>query len=391
VAHVNHKTRGIENDLDHNLIKEFCLENALAFHYHELDTEISKNPNFQAVASLERYKWMDSIMNEFGYSNIATAHHKDDNVESFIMNLLRGSGLKGLSGIAPVKNQKIIRPLYYFTRKQIDHYQSTHKISFREDSSNEKDYYLRNKLRIHLLAPLKKIDANAIDQINESIHLIAEADTLLQSYIEGDNSISENSTDGLILKLSEILKKPSPSTILWYKLYPFGFNKYDIQDILHCSRNGAFFLSKTHTATLSRGLLYIKKTYNSSINDTYIGIDRDGEYIINTSVKLQFQQIETLELTKDKDVEYLGFDENPYPLIVRTRQIGDYFFPIGLKGSKKLKDFIVDLKLNIVDKENLLILQKNGDIAYVIPYRISEKYKVNAKTKYILRITHSRV
>jgi tRNA(Ile)-lysidine synthase len=306
------------------------------------------------------------------------------------MNLLRGSGLKGLSGIAPVKNQKIIRPLYYFTRNQIDQYQSTHKISYREDSSNEKDYYLRNKLRINILSPLKKIDENAIDQFNDSIYLIAEADALLQTYIEGDSSIVENSTDGLILKLSEILKKPSPGTILWYKLYPFGFNKYDIQDILHCSRNGAIFLSKTHTATLSRGLLYIKKTDNSTINDTYLVIDQDGEYTINASVKLQFQQIETLELTKDKDVEYLGFDENPYPLIVRSRQMGDYFYPIGLRGSKKLKDFIVDLKLNIIEKENLLILQKNEDIAYVIPFRISEKYKVSSKSKYILKVTEKK-
>jgi tRNA(Ile)-lysidine synthase len=389
VAHINHKTRGSENDEDYLLIKTFCEDHNLPLYYYELDPEIATSSNFQAIASAERYRWMMEIMTAHGYTKIATAHHKDDNVESFVMNLLRGSGLKGLSGIAPVKNDVIIRPLYHLTRKQIDHYQLKHQIPYREDSSNQKDDYLRNKIRNQLITPLKKIDEHAVDQINESIRLIAEGEQLLQYYITEDRELSFNTPAGLVINLDRVVSRPSPHTILWYLLNSLGFNKYDIHDILNSERSGAEFYTKTHKAILNRNQLHVRSLESANTESVSMEIKGNGEYQVNSQIKIKLELVEILDLTKDANIEFLGFKSFPYPLTVRNKVSGDIFKPIGLKGkSKKLKDFITDQKLNPEQKSNLLILDKDSEIVYVMPHRISENYKVNKDSKYIVKVSY---
>ena len=391
VAHINHKTRGEENELDFTLISEYCKGFDVPVHYYELDPSIANSSNFQAIASNKRYTWMNQLLKDYNYTHIATAHHKDDNVESFIINLLRGAGLKGLSGIAPIKNETIIRPLYYVTRKEIDQYQLKHNIPFREDSSNLKDDYLRNKIRHNILEPLKKLEDTAVEQINESIRLIAEGEQLLQYYINNDQDLIISSSSGFIVQLDGVMAKPSPHTILWYLLSNYNFNKYDIHDMLKSERSGAVFYSKTHKAKLNRNQLYIQAIDNNDEDLIDIAINDIGVYQIKKHLKIKFELVETLELTKEAHIEYLGFTSTPFPLKIRTRMSGDYFKPIGLKGkTKKVKDFITDIKLNVNQKNDTIILEKNGEIVSVLPYRISEDYKVGRDSKYILKVSYLR-
>lgn len=391
VAHVNHNTRGEENLTEYKMLKEFCEVHQLPFHYKELDKDIANGPNFQAVARHLRYQWMDEVCKTFQYSYVATAHHMDDNVESFVMNLLRGSGLKGLSGISACKDGTIIRPMFYISRKEIDEFQIENDINFLEDSSNLKETYLRNKIRHHILSSLKKIDQNAVSQVNESIKLIAESESLLEHFILKDKSIDfYKEGNNFVLDLEKLNDYPSPATILWYKLNSFGFNKYDIQDILQSARSGAEFYTKSHKLVLSRKKLYLQEKQNE---DSFFHheVFEEGVYHVGNNY-IELKLVETLELTKDEHVEYTGFQENPFPLIVRSKRQGDYFQPLGLKGkSKTIKDFITDQKIGYGQKENLLLIEKKGKIVCVVGYRISELFKVDKDTKYILKITKKSI
>jgi tRNA(Ile)-lysidine synthase len=388
VAHINHKTRGEENELDYEMIKSFCNSKNIPLYYKELEDHIPSGPNFHAFARNLRYKWMEEILIDEGYNYIATAHHMDDNVESLIMNLLRGSGLKGLSGISSCKDGIIIRPLFYFSRNQIDQYQDENDVRFREDSSNEKEFYLRNKIRHQILSNLKRIDKNAVFQMNESIKLIAESETLLDYLITKDDDLCfEHAEDKMVLDLKKIKEYPSPGTILWYKLSPFGFNKFDIQDILNSDRSGAEFHSKSHKLILSRKKLYLQIKELKASKSNNIEIVEEGSCTVD-KVRIDFQLVENLELTKHENVEYMGFKSNPFPLIIRPKKQGDYFHPLGLKGkSKKVKDFITDQKLDFADKEKLLILEKDGKIVCLLGFRISELFKVDKDSKFILKVT----
>lgn len=391
IAHINHNTRGEASDGDEDFVRGYCTKYDIPFHALTFDKEVSKSSNFQAVSRTMRYDWLNEITIKHGYTLIATAHHQDDNIESFLMNLLRSSGMKGLSGIASQKGN-VIRPLLFTSRKEIDNFQETNKIDYREDLSNATDKYLRNRVRHTVLSNLKDLDQNAVNNIDESIRIINETNKLLEYFINQDKDFVKSNDDDLIFDLNKIRQLPSPVVYLWYKLYPLGFTKSDINDMVYNERSGAKFISASHTATIDRYELKVFR--NRSIKEIEQPCERfeitsSGTLYLGDGHSLVISEVDHLDFGKQANVEFLGFDNNPFPLIVRKKENGDVFKPLGMMGrTQKLKDFIANQKLDIVQKERLWLVEKEDTICYVIPYRIGEVNKVKSTSKIILKIEY---
>lgn len=389
VAHVNHNARGAESDEDQRFVENYCKERNINCHIHILDKSLSKESNFQAKARHIRYEWMASLCDTYDYVGVATGHHQDDHIESFFISLLRGAGMKGLSGIAP-RRGNILRPLLNLSREDIDTYQQANTIAYREDSSNATDKYLRNKIRHDLLPILKSIDPSANANISHSMKILAEGHDLLSYFVSSDDSIVSENESTLTIKLSELQKVPSATTYLWYKLAELGFTKSDFTDMLDSGRSGALFHSNTHTALIDREVMIIKPNhlYNAEIQPA-ITINSVGTYDLKDGHQIQVKMVDHLEFSRIANVEILGFRSDPFPLQLRKRQDGDAFKPLGMRGkSQKVKDFIVNNKMNYNDKSKMWMLTKDDEIAYVLPNRISDSFKVTPKSKYLLEISY---
>lgn len=391
IAHINHSTRDGASDIDALFVKESARKLDVGYHEFVLEPSFSKSSNFQAKARSVRYEWLDNICSAHQYDVIATAHHQNDNIESFIMGLLRSAGTRGLSGIAP-KRDSIIRPLLFASREEIDIYQEKHQIAFREDTSNGAQVYLRNKVRHTVLKVLNQVDDQAVKKIDESIRLIAESNDLLEYFINKEETIVEKQDGNVIINLKLLKALPSASAFLWFKINDLGFTKSDIIDMLDSSRNGATFETATHKATLDRDKILIVPVGYAKVvqEDLVLYVENPGAFQLDEKSFLKITIADHLEFGKKSNEEYLGFDENPLPLKLRKRKSGDVFKPLGMKGkNQKIKDFIVNNKLSIEDKNRLwLLVDKDDEVIAVVPHRISEPCKVTAESKFIIKLEY---
>ncbi|MBK8387967.1 MAG: tRNA lysidine(34) synthetase TilS [Saprospiraceae bacterium] len=396
IAHINHHTRGASSDGDEAFVRTFSADHQIPFYIMHLDPAVSKTSNFQAKAREIRYEWLNSIMREENFQHIATAHHQNDNIESFLMGLLRSSGTRGLSGIAP-KKENIIRPLLFASREEIDQYQVTNNIAFREDESNASEKYLRNKIRHNVVKVLNHVDPQAVQKIDESIRIIAESNELLEYFVANDNSVVSSKGELKIVDMIALKKMPAPAAFLWYKLNDYGFTKSDIIDMLDSMRSGASFTSATHKAVIDRSKIIIQPVHlivEDEDKAIEINVNGPGNYPIDEHSTIKIAIVDHLEFGKKSNEEYLGFQEQPMPLVIRKRKNGDIFKPLGMGGkSQKVKDFIVNNKLSFEDKSKLWLLTtpKDDEIIAVLPYRISEDYKVTPESKFILKLEINQV
>ncbi|HOY13554.1 MAG TPA: tRNA lysidine(34) synthetase TilS [Saprospiraceae bacterium] len=391
IAHINHNTRGVSSDADEDFVRAFASKNEIPFFIMHLDPAISKSSNFQAKAREIRYEWLTNVMKKEGFQHIATAHHQNDNIESFLMGLLRSSGTRGLSGIAP-KKENIIRPLLFASREEIDQYQIANNIGFREDESNASEKYLRNKIRHNVVKVLHHVDPQAVQKIDESIRIIAESNELLEYFVANDKSVVSTNGELKIVDIVALKKLPAPAAFLWYKLNDFGFTKSDIVDMLESMRSGASFSTATHKAVIDRSKIIIQPLHlfaEEEDKESIIHIEGPGNYPVDEHSSINVAIVDHLEFGKKSNEEYLGFQDQPMPLIIRKRKNGDAFKPLGMGGkSQKVKDFIVNNKLSFEDKNKLWLLttHKDDEIVAVLPYRISEDYKVTPESKFILKL-----
>ncbi len=382
-AHVNHKLRAEDSNMDEVLVQNFGLENNIACHIIDLPESIKGSKNFQNQARNFRYQWFDQLCEQHRYTKIATAHHFNDEIETFFMHLLRAAGINGLSGMNDNLNNKIIRPLLSVTKDEIYNFASQHCVPFREDLSNEDNKYLRNKIRNVLIPTITKVDQNAEINISKSIQHLKETDALLQSFIH--NSQLVDATDGITkIDLKGLNAYSNAASILFYIAKPFGFNRKQTDAILFSNAIGAKSLTELHILKKDRSFITIKPIAETLRFE--VTILSPGIYDVNGQ-RLSISMIQKNEITFQKGAEYLGFMDNPFPLTARSRKTGDVFTPLGMNGlSKTLKKFIVDEKMDSAEKENMIVLEHNENICYVMPFRISENHKVKANNAYILKV-----
>ena len=393
VAHCNFELRGKESDDDELLVKEFCNTHELTLHHQSFNTydyAKRKGISIQMAARELRYQWFNELLTECKYDLIATAHHKNDVVETMLLNITKGTGLAGLHGISDVKN-KLIRPMLFCTRHQIEEYARSINLKWREDTSNEKNDYARNKIRNKVIPVLKEINPSLEKTFISNAKHFADAEVLLNQYVDEIlERISTSDNDSVFISIDKLLSLKNHKSYLSIYLARFHFNDTTILDLIKNlgSQPGKLFYSFTHELLLDRGKLIL---FERNLECASCAIAHENESLVHCNhfdLHLAKNKLNVKELIFDKSnkTAYLDIDSLTFPLKVRPWEAGDAFKPLGIKGKKKVSDFLIDAKVNRKEKERTMVLTSGNDIAWLIGYRIDERFKINASTKQYLEI-----
>ncbi|KPK87937.1 MAG: hypothetical protein AMS27_00870 [Bacteroides sp. SM23_62_1] len=391
IAHCNFGLRGDESDGDEDFVRQQAYERGIKFHCKRFSTEEYAEENkisIQMAARKLRYDWFEKVRLSHSFHYIATAHNQDDVIETFFINMIRGSGIRGLTGIK-YKSGHIIRPLLFSPRSQIEEYANMNELTFREDSSNASEKYTRNKIRHKILPLFESINPNFRNSLIDTIHKLSDTEDIYNFEVnKRKGEMVEESGDTVTINLEHLRDIPHRRTYLYEFLSEFQFSPRQIKDIDEAltAGSGKQFFSSTSRLVKDRSKLLITPIENEEYRKYYI---EDGTDYIFEPVYLEFNVINrssTFQIPHDHRIACLDYDLLTFPLLIRKWQSGDYFHPLGMKHRKKLSDFLVDQKLSIVDKENLWLILNNEDIIWVINRRIDERYKITDKTRKILRI-----
>jgi tRNA(Ile)-lysidine synthase len=378
VAHCNFGLRGDESDADEAFVKQWADTHKLPFFNIRFDTKnyaAAHNLSTQMAARTLRYTWFDSLANTHAYDRIAVAHHADDNAETVVLNLTRGTGLKGVCGIAPL-NGRIIRPLLYASREQISRYITDHHILFREDRSNASDDYARNRIRHHVMPVLKTLNPSLADTFRHNSEYLSQACRVLTDIVEQHKAKwCTPHRDEWHIDVHAIRQTDAPAFWLFELLQDFGFNSAQVNDIsiAIAKQPGKRFFSPTHELLKDRDKLIIIQR-----NDTHEASHLTFERIPNNP---------PLSISKDKNTAFLDADKLQLPLTVRPWRDGDAFVPLGMKGKKKLSDYFIDNKIPRHLKTRQWVAVSGDDIVWLVGQRPDERYKITPQTQYILKIT----
>lgn len=392
IAHCNFQLRGEESFRDENFVTNYCNKNNITLHkirfdtYKHMDIE---GISLQMAARDLRYRWFEDLLQKNNYKYLATGHHGDDSIETFLINIIRGTGIAGLHGIQH-KINNIIHPLLFTNREEISAYAKKNNIEFVEDSTNSSTKYTRNKIRHELIPLIKEISPNFQRTILKEIERFKETEQVFRTVIDqAKQEIFAFENDRINISIEKI-KSLNPQRIYLYEfLNEYNFNESTINSILESiyeKSSGKQFFSETHRIVKDRE--YLIMTQNNIINNNEYHISDNLTSIkFPLSLEMEFlKDLSFIKIPKTKDIAMLDADKLEFPLILRKWKKGDYFYPYGLKGEKKISEFYKNLKYSIVDKENQWLLCSNDDIVWVIGQRIDDRYKITNKTKTIYRI-----
>ncbi len=394
IAHCNFKLRGEESDLDELFVKELSKKYNVPFHSISFNTASFSKKNklsIQVAARQLRYDWFEEIRQQYHYKFIATAHHQYDSIETFFINLIRGTGIAGLHGILP-KHGNIIRPLLFATKEQIKAFVKTNKLNYREDGSNQSDKYLRNKIRHHLVPLLKELNPSINNTISSNMEHFRAVESIYKKDIESNRLRMVTTHNGIIsIPIQSLMKLNPVATYLYEFLKPYHFNfttAAEIIEVLHAA-SGKQFFSETHRLIKDRDFLLLEPKQPQSAlitNEKQWLIEKDQKKVTLDTSTLQFTTkriINNQQPTTNSNSIHIDYDQLTFPLEIRKWKKGDFFYPLGMKGKKKLSDFFIDKKLSMIQKENTYLLTSNNTIVWVIGLRIDDRFKITNQTKKI--------
>jgi tRNA(Ile)-lysidine synthase len=392
LAHCNFHLREEESNRDEAFVRSWAEKNGVRLFVKEFDTFAYMKENklsLEMAARDLRYQWFDSLLKEYGFSYLATAHHLDDSIETFFINLLRGTGIAGLHGIQ-AKNDKIIRPLLFATREEILSYAKKNSISFVEDSTNSETKFTRNKIRHNLFPVLRELNPNFEFALKKDIEHLRDTEFVFRREIEKvKQEIIEKEKDVFKIKI-ERLQELTPLNIYLYEiLSEYGFNETHINDILLClsENSGKQFFSKTHRLLKDRQYIFIDKIKDESKNDFFLINQEQGSLIYPLRMQMEvMRDLKFVNISKSKNIAMLDFDLLKFPLVLRKWRQGDCFVPFGMKKEKKLSDYFTANKYSLIDKENQWILCSEEKIIWIVGERIDDRLRISNTTKNILKI-----
>ena len=387
IAHCNFSLRGEESDEDAKFAEALAKLLNVDFYLKKFNT-ISYKENSglstQMAARELRYKWFDDLL--INYDCLLTAHHLDDQLETFLMNLSRGSGLGGLLGI-PIMNKKKIRPLLSFSKNQIVNYARENNIIWREDSSNLSNDYLRNEIRNNVIPEFKKSAPDLLKNFNKSLNYLKNSKSYIQEKInETSKKIIFDEGHQVKYDIKEILKLDNLKMYLFEFFHKFGFNQLaDIENIL-TSQSGKQILSKTHRIVKDRDFLILEEISNMCF--VSIDVGSDAAQVDTIYGSLFFNLSLNFEKSVDSSSIYVDLGKLVYPLRVEVYSKGMEFIPFGMSGKKSLSKFFKDKKLSIIDKNRSLVLVNgNNELIWVVNQRMDDRYKITESTSGILKIS----
>ncbi|MDR6529041.1 tRNA(Ile)-lysidine synthase [Chryseobacterium rhizosphaerae] len=386
VAHINYKLRGKDSDLDQKVVQDFCEKNHIKFHLYEV-SEKDKKPDhsIQLWARELRYHFFKEIQNQEKLEFLVTAHHLNDQLETFIINLSKAAGINGLSGI-PSHDNHILRPLLTFSKKEIYQFAEENHIEFREDLSNKKSDYLRNKIRNEIVPQLMETNDHFLENFKKSSFYLNQTKDFVRKQVEEiENKLSLFNQDYKILSKEKLDQESD--FVKFEILKKYGFTQEEEIPKIFTAENNSSFFSKEYQLVINRDeLIFIDRNKEQKSTDEIILIDHFNfsEDQINLDLKNTIEEIDGI----NKDFEW-DFDAEKlqFPLRLRKQQDGDEFYPIGFSGKKKVSKFFRDEKLSILARQKIWILaDSNNSVLGILPLRQDRKYTKDEKTKWSLKI-----
>ena len=390
LAHCNFKLREAESDKEEAFVSNYAKTHKLTFftkHFNTTHFAETTKISIQMAARELRYNFFDELCDSQQFDTILTAHHADDNLETFFINLSRGSGIDGLTGI-PKINDKIARPLLPFSRNQIYEYAKTHNIQWCEDSSNASLKYKRNALRHELIPVLKSIFPTILEALNTTQNNLIASQDLLKNHIEDiENRVIKFSSLDEIHYTIEQLKLLNPLRSYIYPLFgKYGFT--DLDEIYHLvdAQSVKQIHSNTHSILKDRNVMILMP--KSALKSDFFLSITDLEKEIKLSefgVHLNFERESNLG-NSSKNTLFLDHDKLQFPLVLRSWAEGDFFYPSGMTGKKKLSKYFKDEKLSLLQKSKVLLLCSKEDVVWVVGMRPDARFIATSKTKHILNV-----
>jgi tRNA(Ile)-lysidine synthase len=394
IAHCNFGLRGEESDGDEVFVRELAARYNFPFFVTRPDVKSfakSASVSTQMAARGLRYEWFEKVRSESGYKWIATAHHANDSLETLLLNLARGTGLAGLTGISPV-NGNLIRPLLFSNRTEVSHYATENGIQWREDRTNATDDYYRNKIRHHVIPILSELNPSLETTFNASSERLRAANALLEEYLQKWKSQVVRREAGTIrIPIAEILGEKESIYRLWVILQDFDFQYNQIRGIIATLDGipGKRFFSPTHELLVDRDYLVVKALSETS-DDAELIIERPDVTIDWRGAKLTMRILPVGgNLNFDSTTIAVDPDLLTFPLTLRKWRQGDIFQPFGMGGkSKKVSDLLIDNKIDRFQKERTaVLLNGDGEIVWVVGVRADERFKISATTGNTLMIS----
>jgi tRNA(Ile)-lysidine synthase len=391
IMHCNFKLRGSESDEDEKFVKHFASARKIQFFSERFDTSrfaTEEGISIQMAARKLRYRWFEEVRFKNGYSLISVAHNLNDNVETFLINLTRGSGIAGLTGMKP-KHKNLIRPLLFASRNSITEYSNKNKVDFREDKSNAEIKYVRNKFRHIIIPQFREINPSFETTIINTEERLNEINEIIISYISGIRENVSIVREGTIAFNIKILQDLSPKLTLLFELFrPFGIGKGQLDDLVNLinGKTGSQLFTSDYRLLKNRKEILVSKREVNSGNYFEISEVEDIKRIPNCIFAGIKKVNARFRIPLSSHTACLDADKVSFPLIIRKWKKGDSFYPLGMDKNKKLSDYFIDKKYSLFEKENCRILESEGKIVWIINDRIDNRYKITPASKKALII-----
>ena len=385
LAHCNFGLRGAESDEDEGFVRRLAKKIEVDLFVKQFSQE-----NFDAVegstqmAARElRYKWFEELRKEQSCTLLATAHHTDDRIETFFINLLRGTGIDGLVALSS-KRESLVRPLLFAKRSEIEAYAEQNKITYRTDSSNVSTKYDRNAIRHKLIPLLGELEPEFRKTISRTIENLEDVAELKNAYLKEQGSLV---FDGDKIHIPELLRVKGIQTVLFERLRVFGFSRSDVLDIIGSleKQSGKVFKSQSHILVKDRDYLLLSKC-----EEEFQEMKIDSlEELSDSPVGFELLNFEEVKFPLKSSEAALDFDKIAFPLTIRKWQEGDCFVPFGMKQSKKVSDVLINNKVSLIAKSRtLIIVNDNADILWVVGLRSDNRYRISSGTRKILKLVY---
>ncbi|WP_455972188.1 tRNA lysidine(34) synthetase TilS [Bacteroides congonensis] len=376
-AHCNFHLRGEESNRDEQFVRQLCKKYGIHLHTIDFDTTryaAEKHISIEMAARELRYNWFEEIRNQCRADVVAVAHHQDDSVETILLNLIRGTGITGLLGIRP-RNGVIVRPLLCINREEIMRYLQSIGQDYVTDSTNLEDEYTRNKIRLNLLPLMQTINPSVKNSLIETGNYLSDVATIYNRYIE-EAKTRIATTEGI--RICELVKEPAPEALLFEILHPLGFNSAQIKDIVHSlhGQSGKQFSSKEWRVIKDREFLLLEKIQSE-----------DKEELPFQIIKEEKEYTSDFQIPRKKGTACFDADKLDGTISYRKWRTGDTFIPFGMKGKKKVSDYLTDRKFSISQKERQWVLCCGERIAWLIGERTDNRFRIDETTRRVVIYT----
>lgn len=389
LAHCNFNLRDLESEGDELFVTELADALDVQVFVENFETEAyaaEKKISVQMAARELRYDWFENLRRTLGFDYILTAHHANDNLETALINFVRGTGLDGLTGI-PAANEKIIRPLLPFSRKEILDYAHNAHLKWREDSSNASAKYLRNKIRLEVIPKLEELNPQLLESFGKTQHHLQQSSALIDDYISAIfPRIAKEEDFGYSFKIKMLKTIPNLKAVLYELFKGFGFTEWDDVFNLLEAQPGKMVVSKTHRLVKDREDLLLTTAPSEAMQE--FEISAEEEVVMLPIGTFYIEEVEGFE-EASKNVIFVDRDKLHFPLKVRKRKKGEYFYPFGMQGKKKISKYFKDEKLSLPEKENCWLLCSEDEVVWIVGRRPDKRFAITKDTRSILRLTYT--